>query len=71
PGMVNGVVLTDSMVLAPDLWSLVVDGHDIFATAARAGFNVTFQDDYFSHHIGLGEIHCGSNIWRNADVLSW
>lgn len=76
PGMVNGVVLTDSMVLTPNPWGPIINGEDIFAAAARdsyssAGFNVTFQDDWFSHHVGMGEIHCGSNVWRNADAPWW
>ncbi|KAM0421474.1 hypothetical protein ACHAPT_010647 [Fusarium lateritium] len=76
PGTVNGVVLTDSLVLAPNPWGPVIDGEDIIAKAvketyARASFNVTFQDDWFSHHLGMGEVHCGSNTWRNTDTKWW
>ncbi|KAJ4320203.1 hypothetical protein N0V84_005988 [Fusarium piperis] len=76
PGTVNGVVLADSFVLAPKPWGPVIDGEDIIAKAvqetyARASFNVTFQDDWFSHHVGMGEVHCGTNTWRTTDTKWW
>ncbi|KAM5342228.1 hypothetical protein ACJ41O_015259 [Fusarium nematophilum] len=76
PGTVNGLVLTDSQVLAPNPWGPVVDGKDILAEAvsmayAKAGFNITFVDDWFSHHLGGGEVHCGSNSWRRAEAPWW
>lgn len=76
PGTINGVVLTDSLVLAPNPWGPVIDGVDILARAveeayARVNFNVTFQDNWFSHHQLGGEVHCGSNTWRQADTVWW
>ncbi|KPM40542.1 hypothetical protein AK830_g6023 [Neonectria ditissima] len=76
PGTINGVVLTESLVLAPNPWGPVVDGVDILAAAvedvyARVNKNVTFMDDWFSHHVGSGEVHCGSNTWRNIDAPWW
>ncbi|RSM06259.1 hypothetical protein CDV31_009196 [Fusarium ambrosium] len=76
PGTVNGVVLADSFVLAPNPWGPVIDGEDIIAKAvqetyAQANFNVTFQDDWFSHHLGMGEVHCGTNTWRTTDTKWW
>lgn len=76
PGIVNGAVLSDAIVLAPNPWGPVIDGRDILAAGAeaayaQAGYNITWQDDWFSHHVGQGEIHCGSNTWRSADVAWW
>ncbi|CAH0058262.1 unnamed protein product [Clonostachys solani] len=76
PGMVNGVVLSDSQVLAPNPWGPIIDGVDILANEATklyesVGFNVTFQDDWFSHHLLMGEVHCGSNTWREAGDIWW
>lgn len=76
PGTINGVVLTDSLVLAPNPWGPVINGVDILAQAveeayARVKYNVTFQDDWFSHHQRGGEVHCGSNTWRQADTIWW
>ncbi|KAK7418713.1 hypothetical protein QQX98_003731 [Neonectria punicea] len=76
PGTINGVVLTDSLVLAPKPWGPVIDGVDILAAAvsdvyAKVNFNVTYMDDWFSHHVGSGEVHCGSNTWRNVDTPWW
>jgi protein-arginine deiminase len=76
PGIINGVVLSDSAVLSPNPWGPIVDGVDVLATVAeevyaKVGYNVTWQDDWFSYHFGLGEIHCGTNVWRNADAPWW
>jgi protein-arginine deiminase len=73
PSSVNGLVTTDSKVLVPNPWGPVIGSKDIFATAvtqiyASAGYNVTFQDDWFSHFRGQGDIHCGSNSWRAIDT---
>ncbi|KAI6765648.1 hypothetical protein HG530_006718 [Fusarium avenaceum] len=73
PGSVNGLVMTDSKVLAPNPWGPVIGSKDIFATAvsqvyANVGYNVTFQDDWFSHFKGQGDVHCGSNSWRAIDT---
>lgn len=76
PGVVNGVVMSDSYYLAPNPWGPIIDGEDIFAVQVveayqKANYNVTFMDDYFSHHVLAGEIHCGSNTWRDAKAPWW
>ncbi|KAH7215445.1 hypothetical protein DER44DRAFT_893766 [Fusarium oxysporum] len=73
PGTVNGLVLPDQKVLAPKPWGPVINKQDIFANAvsevyANAGFNVTYQDDWFSHFKIQGDVHCGSNSWRAIDI---
>lgn len=76
PSAINSVVLTDSMVLAAKQWGPIVHGVDILEEAVieaygKVGFNVTFQDNWYTHHLGLGQVHCGSNVWREADVKWW
>ena len=77
PATINGIVLSDSFYLAAKPWGPVVDGKDILAEAVRdvyakaAGYEVTFIDDWISHHINAGEIHCGSNTWRDASAPWW
>lgn len=76
PGTINGVVLSDSFYLAPNPWGPVIDGKDIIAEAvtavySKANYNVTYMDDWYSHHIGGGEVHCGSNTWRSTDAPWW
>ncbi|KAJ3536513.1 hypothetical protein NM208_g6680 [Fusarium decemcellulare] len=76
PGTINGLVLTDSQVISPSPWGPVINGKDILAEAVsaaymKANFNVTFMDDWFSHHVGGGEVHCGSNSWRTFNVTWW
>ncbi|KAK7419299.1 hypothetical protein QQX98_003451 [Neonectria punicea] len=75
PAAVNGIVIGNHY-LCPKPWGLVIDGVDVFEAAveaayARAGMNVTFIDDYLSHHMNGGEIHCGSNTLRQMDKVWW
>ncbi|KAL7946931.1 hypothetical protein V8C42DRAFT_298211 [Trichoderma barbatum] len=76
PGAVNGVVLSDSLILAPTQWGPIINGKDIFATAvseayAKVNFNVTYMDDWFDHHMLDGEVHCGTNVYRDASAPWW
>ncbi|BCS24489.1 protein-arginine deiminase domain-containing protein [Aspergillus puulaauensis] len=75
PATVNGVVLGKHYV-SPKPWGPVVEGDDIMAKAsrqayARANMSISFVDDYLSHHVVGGEVHCGSNTLREADVTWW
>ncbi|CEN60962.1 hypothetical protein ASPCAL07633 [Aspergillus calidoustus] len=75
PGPINGVVI-GSHYISPNPFGPVVDGVDVIAAAvnevyARAGMNVTFVEDYFSHHLSNGEVHCGSNTLRQTDLVWW
>ena len=75
PSAINGIII-GSQYLSPKPWGPVVDGVDVLAEAveaayARAGMNVTFIDDYMSHHMNGGEIHCGSNTLRQTDIEWW
>ncbi|KAM3513448.1 hypothetical protein MY11210_002928 [Beauveria gryllotalpidicola] len=76
PGCINGVVLSNTEYAAPNPWGPVVDGKDILATAviaayAKANYTVHFMDDWFTQHIGQGEIHCGSNVIRETSAKWW
>lgn len=76
PGIVNGIVLPNNIVLGPNPWGPIIEGVDIIAQAAvesyaQAGANLTFMDDYWSHHVLLGEVHCGTNSWREMDAPWW
>lgn len=76
PAVINSVVMSDSLILAANPWGPIIDGVDILAQAAteayaKVGYNVTFQDNWFSHHMGNGELHCGSNTWRETDTEWW
>jgi protein-arginine deiminase len=33
--------------------------------------SVGYIDDFLSHHVGAGEIHCGSNTLRQTDAVWW
>ncbi len=76
PGCINGVVLSDKEYVAPNPWGPIIDGQDILATAvtaayAKANYTIHFMDDWFSHHMGMGEVHCGSNTVRETTAKWW
>ncbi|MER5492853.1 protein-arginine deiminase domain-containing protein [Streptomyces sp. NPDC002490] len=76
PGAVNGIVLSDSRYLAPKQWGPVIGGKDVFGEAvrkayARAGFTTAYLDDYYSYHLGGGEVHCGTNVLRDTSRPWW
>ncbi|KAL4959746.1 protein-arginine deiminase domain-containing protein [Aspergillus stella-maris] len=75
PSPVNGVVVGRHYI-SPDPFGPVVGGVDIIKAAvleayAKADMNVSFVDDYFSHHTSNGEVHCGSNTLRQTDMVWW
>ncbi|KXX82207.1 Protein-arginine deiminase type-4 [Madurella mycetomatis] len=70
PQALNGLVLGRKYV-APKQWGPVLDGRVIFEEAVkevygRAGMEVAWVDDYMSHHVRGGEVHCGTNTLREA-----
>lgn len=76
PGAINGIVLDHSHYLSPRQWGPVVNGRDVFADgvehAYRAvGMQVDHIDDYTTHHMMGGEIHCGSNAVRDVTKRWW
>ncbi|ARX88944.1 peptidylarginine deiminase type I [Streptomyces alboflavus] len=76
PGAVNGVLLSPTSYLAPQQWGPVIGGRDIFTDAvtsvyAKAGFKTTYIDDWYTYHLGMGEVHCGTNTLRDATAPWW
>ncbi len=71
PGMVNGVSLGDGHFAAPDPHGPEVNGKDIFKknleeSLTKINTKVYWVEDFSSYHVNMGEIHCGSNIIREA-----
>lgn len=76
PGAINGVILSRTSYLAPQQWGPVIDGVDIFGSAvqtayAQVGMAVSFVDDWYPYHLGLGEVQCATNVYRAADTPWW
>ncbi|RZB16675.1 hypothetical protein StrepF001_25735 [Streptomyces sp. F001] len=76
PGAVNGILLSRDRYLAPRQWGPVIGGKDIFTEAVtaaytRAGMKVSYVDDWYTYHVGMGEIHCGTNTLRDASAAWW
>ncbi|MEV5440627.1 protein-arginine deiminase domain-containing protein [Streptomyces sp. NPDC052682] len=76
PGAVNGILLGRDRYLAPRQWGPVIDGKDIFTEAVtaayrRAGMKVSYLDDWYTYHLGMGEVHCGTNTLRDASAAWW
>ncbi|KAK7583583.1 hypothetical protein V3481_012867 [Fusarium oxysporum f. sp. vasinfectum] len=75
PAAINGVVIGSDYVAAKP-WGPIVDDQDIFEEAVRdvygqAGMKVHFVDDFMSHHVNGGEVHCGTNTLRDTRVKWW
>ncbi|KFY24998.1 hypothetical protein V493_04898 [Pseudogymnoascus sp. VKM F-4281 (FW-2241)] len=71
PNPINGLVLNHGDILAPTPWGPVIDGKDILASAVQTiyrklGFQVSFVDNWNSHHTWGGEVHCGTNVVREG-----
>jgi protein-arginine deiminase len=75
PSSINGIV-TGRHYLSPKPFGPIVNGTDMLAQAvekayAKAGMDVRYVDDFLSHHVGAGEIHCGSNTLRQTNQVWW
>ncbi|KND93686.1 Protein-arginine deiminase type-1 [Tolypocladium ophioglossoides CBS 100239] len=76
PGVLNGVVLSDSKYLSPNPWGPIINKVDVMKVATdnvygQAGFEVIYIDDWYSHHEGGGEVHCGTNTIRDPTRPWW
>ena len=76
PGMVNGLYVSDTHFAAPDPHGPIIDGKDIFKEALAAplgqlGITTDFVEDWDEYHVGVGEVHCGSNATRAIPSAKW
>ncbi|MGQ0505076.1 MAG: protein-arginine deiminase family protein [Myxococcaceae bacterium] len=81
PGQVNGLYSKDDTFIAPDPFGpvLPVNGgaaRDLFKAAtedalAKAGVTVKWIDDWYTYHLNLGEVHCGTNSIRAIPQAKW
>lgn len=76
PGAVNGILLGNDRYLAPRQWGPVIGGKDVFTAAVTAaytgaGMKVSYIDDWYTYHLGMGEVHCGTNTLRDASAAWW
>jgi protein-arginine deiminase len=76
PGAVNGIVVDRKHYLAPRQWGPVVDSRDVLQDAVErayrtAGMELGHIDDYTTHHVMGGEIHCGTNAVRAVTKPWW
>ncbi|WP_405810349.1 protein-arginine deiminase domain-containing protein [Streptomyces sp. NBC_00210] len=76
PGAVNGILLGRNRYLAPRQWGPVIGGKDIFTSAVtaaytQAGLKVSYLDDWHTYHLGMGEVHCGTNTLRDTSAAWW
>ncbi|PHH68328.1 hypothetical protein CDD82_636 [Ophiocordyceps australis] len=77
PSAINSIVSkARKEVIAPQPWGPVVQGRDVMLDAinaayAKVGFSVRYIDDWSSHHLNMGEVHCGSNTLRDMEAPWW
>lgn len=70
PGIANGLSLTSKQFIAPDPHGPDVNGRDIFQRATEdalrtVGVEVRFVENWDWLHTGGGEVHCGTNAFRD------
>ncbi|XP_017688868.1 PREDICTED: protein-arginine deiminase type-3-like isoform X2 [Lepidothrix coronata] len=75
PDMVNMLVLGRHLGI-PKPFGPVVGGQCCLEQRVRElleplGLTCTFIDDYFSYHVRLGEVHCGTNVRRKPFAFKW
>lgn len=76
PGMVNSLVLDATHIASPNPHGPMIDGKDPFKTNVETslgsrGIEVTWVEDWDGYHRNLGEVHCGSNVWRAIPTAKW
>ncbi len=76
PGLVNGVVLSDSHFAAPDPHGPDIGGGDLFKNMfaqnlVAVGYSPLWVEDWDLYHRLDGEVHCGTNATRSVPVEPW
>ncbi|WP_191229319.1 protein-arginine deiminase family protein [Aurantiacibacter xanthus] len=76
PAAVNGVVVDRHNYIMPSQWGPVIDGVDLLGEAvsaayAKLGITTWSVDDWRSHHVLGGEVHCGTNAMREIGDAWW
>ncbi len=81
PGMVNLIVAnvdgatTHLFTADPFFRSVQSQATDpviaAFQAAMPAGMQLHFLDDWDTYHMGLGEVHCGTNVRRTPTAMWW
>ncbi|PMB70469.1 Protein-arginine deiminase type-4 [Beauveria bassiana] len=76
PGTINSVVVDQKQIIAANPWGPIIDGRDVLRAAtdeayAKTGYTVRYVDDWFTHHVHEGEVHCGSNAIRHLPGDQW
>ncbi|NXQ70097.1 PADI1 deiminase, partial [Quiscalus mexicanus] len=75
PDMVNMLVLGRHLGI-PKPFGPVVGGRCCLEQRVRElleplGLSCTFINDFFSYHVLLGEVHCGTNVRRKPFAFKW
>ncbi len=70
PGMVNGIYLADGHFGPPDPHGPEIGGEDIFKAKLEEalephGVSAQWIEDWTMYHLGMGEVHCGTNATRH------
>jgi len=76
PGMVNALVLDAKHLAAPNPHGPSIEGKDPFKTNVEGalgahGIDVSWVEDWDAYHRNLGEVHCGSNVFREIPTAKW
>ncbi|XP_043850864.1 protein-arginine deiminase type-1 [Dromiciops gliroides] len=75
PDMVNMIVLGKYLGI-PKPFGPIINGQCCLEEKVKdllhpLGLKCTFIDDYYSYHVLMGEIHCGTNVRRKPFSFKW
>ncbi len=76
PGIINGISLKPDVFGAADPHGPEVDGDDIFKLDVEdllgaVGVEVHWIETWDVYHVGVGQVHCGSNVIRHTPTTPW
>jgi len=76
PGVVNGVVLSETVFAAPDPHGPEIGGFDLFKDLLEqnlvvVGYTPAWIENWDLYHRLDGEVHCGSNVTRAIPSQPW
>jgi protein-arginine deiminase len=76
PGIVNGISLRPDFFGPPKPHGPVIEGEDVFEATVNhilgeLGIEVYWIENWDVYHVGIGEVHCASNVERVVPETPW
>ena len=76
PGIINGISLQPDVFGAPKPQGPWIDGEDVFQADVESllnpvGVGLHWIESWDVYHVGVGQVHCGSNVERELPTTPW